>query len=73
MRGSAVGDLKDSMRQIGDAPVRGDRAKSNTPTLLIAQMKELAESIDSINGNKPVYSNLNCDLSWVFVPDSVDR
>lgn len=73
MLGSAVGDLKDTMRQIGDAPRANGSKGSNTPTLLIAQLKELAESIDTINNNKPVYCNLNCDLSWVFVPEGSDR
>ena len=76
MRGNAVGDLQAGMRQIGDAPVRsnaGAAKQSNTPTLLIAQLKEMAESMDSMNSGKPVYANLNVDLSWVFVPENTDR
>jgi len=46
MLGADVGSLRDNMRPIGDAPYQRDAASksSSTPTLLIAQLKELAES-----------------------------
>lgn len=74
VRGSTMGALRDEMRPLGELPgADGQKKKSSTPTLLIAQLKELAQSDGEIMGGKPFYCNLNCDLSWVFVPENTDR
>ena len=74
--GNTMGQLRDEMRPLGDMPNAeggAGKRKSSTPTLLIAQLKEMAESDSEIMGGKPFYCNLNVDLSWIFVPESPDR
>ncbi len=70
-----MGALRDEMRPIGDMPAEGGagKKKSSTPTLLIAQLKEMSESDSEIMGGKPFYCNLNVDLTWIFVPENTDR
>ena len=36
-------------------------------------LKDHVESSAEVMGGKPYYCNLNCDLSWVFVPESSER
>lgn len=61
------------MRALGEAPNREGQGKSKTPTLLIAQLQKHVAEDNEVMGGKPFYCNLNCDLSWVFVPESSDR
>lgn len=41
--------------------------------MLIAQLKQHVESSADVITGKPYYCNLNCDLSWIFVPESTER
>lgn len=36
-------------------------------------MKDHAEKDADVQNGKPFYCNINCDLSWVFVPENTDR
>jgi len=66
MRTSEVSSLRDSMRQLSEIRT-GSKQHHDTPTLLIGQLKKLAESQES-HSSQPIYCNLNCDLSFIFVP-----
>ena len=68
-----MGELRGEMRSLGDQQQEGGKKASKTPTLLIAQLKKHIEEDTDAMGGKPFYCNLNCDLSWVFVPEGTDR
>lgn len=72
---TTMGSLRSEMRSLGDQGngEAGSKRTSNTPTLLIAQLQKMVEEDSDIQGGKPFYCNLNCDLSWIFVPEGGDR
>ena len=73
MSSNTMGELRGEMRSLGDQQQEGGKKASKTPTLLIAQLKKHIEEDTDAMGGKPFYCNLNCDLSWVFVPEGTDR
>lgn len=74
---SSMQDIKGRMQSLGDNPPfggdAGERKASKTPTLLIKQLQELVQADSDVMGGKPFYANVNCDLTWVFVPEDSDR
>ena len=48
-------------------------SRSNTPTLLIQEIESFTANYQEWNNNKPLYFLLNCELSWIFVPETLDR
>jgi len=65
--------LRGEMRSLGEQNGEGQRRASKTPTLLIAQLEKHVREDPGVQGGKQFYCNLNCDLSWVFVPENPDR
>ena len=74
MSGQTMSAVRSEMRSLGEQPSGdGQRQASKTPTLLIAQIEDRVNNDADIRGGKPLYCNLHCNLSWVFVPENADR
>jgi len=73
MENSTMSVLRGEMRSLGEQNGEGQRRASKTPTLLIAQLEKHVREDSEVQGGKQFYCNLNCDLSWVFVPENPDR
>ena len=79
VNGSTLSGLRDEMRNIGGDRLNAEKdgdgetgSKSKTPTLLIAQLEEMAKT-DYEAVSRGIYCNINCDLSWIFVPENTER
>lgn len=73
---SSMNDIKGRMSSLAENAYggeAGDKKASKTPTLLIKQLQELVEADEQVMGGKPFYANVNCDLTWIFVPDNTER
>ena len=68
---STINNLRSDMRSIGE-PAVGEK-NSKTPTFLIKQLQEHVENDSEVMRGKPLYANVHCDLTWVFVPENTDR